>query len=817
MQIIILKISMTISYKWLNDYLPEEIEPHRLSAILTSIGLEVEILEPFESVEGGLKGVVVGRVIECKQHPNADKLKLTKVDIGGAEPLQIVCGAANVAADQKVLVATVGTIIHPTGGQPVTMKAAKIRGEESLGMICAEDEIGLGTSHEGILVLPAEATVGTPAADYFKLHTDWIYEIGLTPNRMDAMSHLGVAKDVCAYLSYHNKKEVKPVSPFTNNFKADNHSLLIKVIIENTEACKRYSGVTISGILVKESPKWLKDKLLSIGQRPINNIVDITNFVLHETGQPLHAFDADDIKGNTVIVKNLPQNYTFTTLDEKQRKLDSQDLMICNIEEAMCIAGVFGGAKSGVKPETKNIFLESAWFDPASIRKTSFRHGLRTEAAIRFEKGVDISNVVNVLQRAALLIKEVAGGEISSDIIDVYPSPQEKTQVSINYTYLTKLTGKYYSPEDVKRLLASLDFDIIHEKAGVLSVAVPYSKPDITLPADLVEEVLRIDGLDNVDVSNSMTISLSGDENIFKESLKEKIAGYLTGAGFSEIVTNSITNSQYYNEDELASSVRMINNLSADLNIMRPSMVETGLEVIAYNTNRKNKDLQLFEFGKTYHSSKVGDYHETEHLALYLTGESQPDTWKSKHNNIDFYRAKGIANAIIHLCGLDKLHFETTTAGRFSLLTAGIVNNETLATVSEVSTNKLKSFDIKQPVFFIDFNWSLLLRLTGSRKIIYKEVSKFPAVHRDLAVIVHRDVTFDAIENAVEKLKISTLQQVQLFDIFESEKLGAGKKSMAVSFTFMDEEKTLTDKEIDATMNRLIRNFETELNAEIRK
>ncbi|MCW3107453.1 MAG: phenylalanyl-tRNA synthetase beta chain [Segetibacter sp.] len=808
---------MTISYKWLSEYLPEEIEPQKLSKILTSIGLEVESLEQFESIKGGLQGVVTGLVLECTQHPNADKLKLTKIDIGAAEPLKIVCGAANVAVGQKVLVATIGTTIYPVSGQPITINAAKIRGEESQGMICAEDEIGLGTSHEGILVLPAEVPVGTKAADYFKPYTDHIYEIGLTPNRMDAMSHLGVAKDVCAYLTHHNKQEVKPRSPFTNTFKADNHSLPIKVTIENTEACKRYSGVTISGVIVKESPKWLQDKLVAIGQRPINNIVDITNFILHETGQPLHAFDASAIKGGAIIVKNLPQDSTFVTLDEKERKLDSTDLMICNAEEGMCIAGVFGGAKSGVQNETKNIFLESAWFNPISIRKTSFRHGLRTEAAARFEKGVDISNVVNALKRAALLIKQVAGGEISSDIIDIYPSPQEKTQVGIKYHYLKKLSGKNYHPDAIKRILTSLGFEIIKEGMDELWVAVPFSKPDISLPADIVEEILRIDGLDNVEITGHMTISPAADENILKENLREKIAGYLVGLGFNEIVTNSITNSKYYNENELSGSAKMINSLSVDLDVMRLSMVETGLETITYNLNRKNKDLQLFEFGKTYHSSGVGNYKEDEHLALYLTGLQQPDGWKSKQINIDFYRAKGIATGIVQLCGLESPHFTKSSANGFSLALSGTVNNRQVVTVGEIDAEKLKVFDIKQPVFFIDFNWLLLLELVSKEKITYKEVSKFPAVQRDLAIVVNRNVTFDAVENTVEKVKIPKLQQVQLFDIFESEKLGHEKKSMAVSFTFLDEEKTLTDKEIDGMMNRLIQSFETELSAEIRK
>jgi len=808
---------MTISYKWLSDYLPEEIEPQRLSKILTSIGLEVESLERFEAIKGGLEGVVTGLVLECSQHPNADKLKITKVDIGGPEPLKIVCGAANVAVGQKVLVATIGTTIYPTNGQPLTLKAAKIRGEESQGMICAEDEIGLGTSHEGILVLPAEVPVSTKAADYFKPYTDYIFEIGLTPNRMDAMSHLGVAKDVCAWLTYHDKKDVKAKSPFTNNFKADSNLFPIKVTIENPDACQRYAGLTITGVTVKQSPRWLQDKLIAIGQRPINNIVDITNFILHETGQPLHAFDADAIKGGTIIVNNLPQNSPFVTLDEKERKLDNTDLIISNAEEPMAIAGVFGGAKSGVKTETKTIFLESAWFNPVNIRKTSFRHGLRTEAAARFEKGVDISGVVNVLKRAAALVKQVAGGEISSSIIDVYPVPREKTQVGIKYHYLKKLTGKNYHPDAVKQILVSLGFEILKEGIDELRVSVPYSKPDISLPADIVEEILRIDGLDNVEIPASITISPAIDENILKENLREKIAGFLVGLGFNEIVTNSITNSKYYTANELATGAKMINSLSIDLDVMRLSMIETGLEIISYNINRKNRELQFFEFGKTYHSSSIGSYQENEHLALYLTGKPQPDNWKLKQPNADLYRAKGIANALMQLCGLHITHYTESPASGFSLALSGQVAGKALVTLGEIDHEKLKAFDIKQPVYFIDFNWLLLLTLVGEEKITYKEVAKFPAVQRDLAIVVNRTVTFESIESAVGKVKIGKLQQMQLFDVFESEKLGSDKKSMAISFTFLDEEKTLTDKEIDGMMNKLIQSFETELSAEIRK
>ena len=812
---------MTISYKWLCEYLPvgqaNETDPQSLSNILTSIGLEVESLEKFESVKGGLEGVVVGHVLEVIQHPNADKLKLTKVNIAAAEPLNIVCGAPNVAAGQKVLVATIGTTIYPANGASMTMKAAKIRGENSQGMICAEDELGLGTCHDGIMVLPADIAAGTKAADYFNLYSDHIFEIGLTPNRMDAMSHLGVAKDVCAYLAHHGKHEAKPRTPFSTEFNTDDHPSAIKVQIENPDLCKRYAGVSISGVTIKESPQWLKNKLMAIGQKPINNIVDITNFVLHETGQPIHAFDAAAIVGDTVVVRNARPEERFTTLDEKERKLDGEDILISNLSEGMCIAGVFGGAKSGISTTTKNVFLESAWFNPTNIRKTSLRHGLRTEAASRFEKGVDISNVVNVLKRAALLIKEVAGGDISSDIVDVYPDPESKTEVSLKYHYLKKLSGKNYHPDAVKKILTSLGFEVLKDGQDEIRVAVPFSKPDISLPADIVEEILRIDGLDNVDFPAAMLFTPSVDKNILKENLKEKIAGFLTGLGFSEIVTNSITNSRYYNDEELATTVKMINSLSADLDVMRPSMVPTGLETISYNINRRNHNLQFFEFGKTYHSSAVGKYNESEHLTLYVTGNAQNASWKGKGIQTDFYRAKGTASSIIQLCGLKLPVYHASPEKSFGTAIRGILNNIQLVVVGEVSTGLLKAFDIKQSVFVVDFDWTVLLELAGAQTITHREVPKFPAVQRDLSIVVDKNVTYEMAENVVKKLKLNTLQEMQLFDIFESEKLGTDKKSMAVSFVFIDEEKTLTDNETETIMRKLIKSFETELAAEIRR
>jgi len=807
---------MTISYHWLNEYLPEIIEPEKLSKILTSVGLEVESMEQYESIKGGLKGLVIGEVLSCEKHPNADKLKITQVNIGKDAPLQIVCGASNVAVGQKVVVATVGTTIYPLHGESLTMKVAKIRSVESFGMICAEDELGIADNHEGIIILPNDVVVGTPAADYFKPYNDIIFEIGLTPNRMDAMSHYGVAKDICAYLTHHYNKSYKPKNIFTNGFKSANQQLPIQVVVENTDACTRYAGVSISGIQVKESPDWLKQKLTAIGVKTINNIVDITNFILHETGQPLHAFDADIITHQKVIVKKLPQNTLFTTLDEKERKLSADDLMICDgNEKPMCIAGVFGGLNSGIKPQTVNLFLESACFNATTIRKTSLLHDLRTDAATRFEKGVDIGNTVQVLQRAALLILEIAGGTISSDVVDIYPVKKEKNEVSLKLQYLKKLSGKNYHPDTVKRILTALGFEVIKESIDEIWLAVPFSKPDISLPADIVEEIIRIDGLDNIAIPSSITITPQTNQLGIKENLKEKIANYLTGLGFHEILTNSITNSKYYSEETLQHTVKMLNNLSADLNVLKPSMLATGLEVLAYNLNRKNNHLQLFEFGKTYTTTAIGNYTEEEHLTLYLTGLEHEDSWNIKGRKIDFYSAKGIAKAIIELTGLNNIYFKANEQNATAL---DIYHQQLkLATIEEVAKNIAQQFDIKQPVFYIDIYYNNLVNAVTNTKIVYKEISKFPAVQRDLALVVQSNIQYAQIEAATHQLKLNKLQQVRLFDVFESDKLGIDKKSMAVNFTFIDEEKTLTDNEIDAMMQKLIKQFEKELSAEIRK
>jgi phenylalanyl-tRNA synthetase beta chain len=800
---------MTISYNWLSEYLPVKIDPERLSVILTSVGLEVESMEPFEEIKGGMKGLVIGEVLDVKPHPNADKLRLTKVAVGGDEPLKIVCGAPNVATGQKVVVATIGTTIYPVSGEPLTMKLAKIRGEESQGMICAEDEIGLGASHAGIMVLPEDVQVGTPAADYFQPYNDTIYEIGLTPNRADAMSHWGVARDVCAYLSHHDKQEVKPVLPKIV-FQKDNDSLPIEVKVENEEACPRYSGVCIAGVQIKESPKWLQEKLKAIGLRPINNVVDITNFIQHETGQPLHAFDYNAIGGKKIVVKTLPEGSKFITLDEKERTLSNYDLMICDEKEGMCIAGVFGGAKSGVTEKTTNIFLESAFFDPIYIRKTSFRHGLRTDAATRFEKGIDISNTVSVLKRAAALIKEMAGGSIASEVVDIYPNPEPKKEVALKYHYLKKLSGKNYHPDAVKGILQSLGFAVQREDIDAVIFEVPYHKRDVSMPADLVEEVLRIDGLDNIEIPAAIMMTPAVEENYKEERLKEKLSNILTGLGFTEILTNSITNSAYFNGEESGNMVKLLNNLSNELNVLRPTMLPTALEVIAFNLNRKNTNLRLFEFGKTYSTSGVGTYGEQPHLCLYLTGQLSDQSWKGKAVPGNMFYLKGIASSLLKNLGLP-VNFEEQDGG----LVARAGEKE-LVRISKVDAPIAAKFDIRQTVYVADFNWSALAQMAAT-KVQYKEVSKFPAVQRDLSMIVTKQTAYGQVEEGVKKLRLKQLKEVRLFDVFQSEKLGAGKKSLAVNFTFQDEGKTLTDKEIDGWMNKIMTTLEKDLQAEIRK
>ncbi|HEY4937057.1 MAG TPA: phenylalanine--tRNA ligase subunit beta [Puia sp.] len=811
---------MTISYNWLCDYFPDNLiqkpGPEQVSRVLTSVGLEVETLHPYTSVRGGLEGLVVGEVISVEVHPDADKLKITQVNIGSGEKLQIVCGANNVAAGQKVVVALVGSTLYPESGDPIQIKAAKIRGAESQGMLCAEDEIGLGKDHAGILVLPGNLRPGLAAAEYFKPYTDFIYEIGLTPNHMDAMSHMGVARDICAYLSHQDKKEYRVKLPVVSIPAPEIRGPEIKVELVNHRDCARYSGLTMTGIRITESPQWMQEKLKAIGIRPINNVVDITNFVLQETGQPLHAYDAKEIRGNKIIVKNLPAGTSFITLDEKERKLDAGDLMICDAEGPLCIAGVFGGLISGIKNTSTDLFLESAWFNPSSVRRTSFRHGLRTDAVIHFEKGMDISGTVNALKRAASLIREYAGGKISSPVQDQYPEPFPKTQVLLKYHYLKKLSGKNYHSVAVKNILLALGFDILREGLDDLLIAVPFHKPDVQLPADLVEEIMRIDGFDHIEIPANINISPSVETGREQAAFREKIAEFLVGRGFNEIFTNSITNSAYFRETEMETAVKMINNQSADLNIMRPSMLETGLESISWNLNRKNNSLRFFEFGKTYETSQPGHYNELNHCCLYLTGNLHPESWKGKPAAMDFYYLKGICTAVCSMAGIRGESFRLN----HPKLSDGVEirqGKKIILSSGEVDSAILRKFDIRQPVFFADIYWDNLVELAVENTIVFSELPKQVPVNRDLALIVEKSLPFERVEKAVHGIGLEKLRGVQLFDIFESEKLGKDKISMAISFTFLDNEKTLTDKEIDGMMNRIMKTAEEELKAEIRK
>ncbi|GAB3011365.1 phenylalanine--tRNA ligase subunit beta [Niabella terrae] len=808
---------MTISYKWLSKYLPETIAADRLSQILTSIGLEVESQESYSSVPGGLAGLVVGEVLTTAKHPNADKLSLTTVDISGTAPLKIVCGAPNVAAGQKVIVAPIGTTIYPTTGEPLTMKAAKIRGEESQGMICAEDEIGLGSSHEGILVLPDTAKAGTPAADQLAVYTDTIYEIGLTPNRMDAMSHWGVARDVAAYLAHHEQKKDGLRLPAIAPLPISKTQSPIEISIEDTQACPRYSGLSITNVSIGPSPVWMQDQLRAIGVKPINNLVDITNFILHETGQPLHAFDADKIRGGRIIVRKPEPGSPFVTLDGKERKLNASDLMICDAEGPLCIAGVYGGLNSGVTNTTRNIFLESACFEAVGIRRTSFAHGLRTDAATRFEKGTDISATVNVLKRAAALILEYCGGEPVSEIVDRYPDPQPRKVVILKYHYLKKLSGKNYHPDAVKKILGALGFEIEKEDIDSLKIAVPYHKPDVSLPADIVEEILRIDGLDNIQIPSAIHMTPAINPYRATALLREKTAAYLVGLGAHEILTNSITNKAYFPALEPETMVRMKNSLSAELNIMRPRMLQTGLEVIAHNLNRKNEQLRLFEYGRTYLINDKGQFEEPEHLCLYLSGKQHADAWKGKSASNDLFTLKGMVAQLLNLAGITEIEYAEASTEAFQYGLEIRSRSNLLGSLGLVNRDLLKSFDIRQAVFYADLNWDEISRQAAAFKTSFKPIPKFQPVQRDIALVVPKSLPYAAVAAQIEKLRLKKLQSVQLFDIFESEKLGTDRKSLALNFSFMDREKTLTDQEVDGWMNKIMRSLETELNAEIRK
>ncbi len=798
---------MVISYNWLQEYLPENLPVQELSTILTSIGLEVEQVETVEAIKGSLEGLLIGEVLTCGKHPNADKLSITTVNIGAEAPLHIVCGAPNVADGQRVVVAPVGTKVHPASGESFEIKKAKIRGEASEGMICAEDEIGLGTNHNGIMVLGENAKPGMSAKDYFNVPApDFALHIGLTPNRSDAMSHIGVAKDVCAYLTHHRGKKYEIKKPNTTLENLPDAEP-IKVHILDEEACPRYCGLTISNVTIGASPEWLKRKLNTIGVRSINNIVDITNFVLHEYGQPLHAFDADTIKGKEVHVQLAKEGYKFKTLDEKEITLAANDLMICNAEAPMCLAGIYGGAESGVTAATKNIFLESAYFHPSFIRKSSLHHGLRTDAATHFEKGVDMDHLIPALLRAAQLMTELAGGTISSKITDIYPAPLKPVTVQTSYSYINKLSGKEYPKETVNTILQALGFEL-NINGDTIGIQVPSNKTDVTQPADIVEEIVRIDGLDNIPIPEKLNISLKPSQPNDRK-LKEKCAELLCDEGLQEIITNSVTNSNYYPGNEQL--VKMINSLSSELDILRPSMLESGLEVISYNVNRKNSHLALYEFGKIY--SKENDaYKEEQQLAMWFTGNALNASWNTKQKSFDLFYIKAILQNLFTRSGISKL---TVSYEQDQVLWK--YKNQPIALFLKVDDERLQKFDIKQEVFFALVYWEQFVKAAATHKINYTEVPKFPAMQRDLAMVLDKSVTYQQVQQATEQLNIPSLKNYDLFDVFENEKLGANKKSYALSYTFQLNDRTLTDAEIEQQIQALIKNYETMLNAVIRK
>ncbi|MFM2385867.1 MAG: hypothetical protein RL660_624 [Bacteroidota bacterium] len=800
---------MKLSYQWLNSLLPEQVSLEELSTILTSIGLEVDSIESSSKIPGGLQGLVIGKVLTCEQHSNADKLRVTTVDVGNNTVLPIVCGAPNVAAGQTVVVATVGTTIHPTEGEPFEIKKAKIRGEVSEGMICAEDEIGLGQSHDGIIVITDTVEPGTSAAAFYNIpEADYTIEIGLTPNRMDAMSHMGVAKDVCAYLSNKNNKPYTQIVPATN-YTTNTATGSIAIDIQNNKHCKRYLGVELSNIKVAPSPEWLRERLATIGVRSINNVVDITNYVLHETGQPLHAFDKAAIEGNKVIVRSAAQDELFTCLDGTEKKLQTNDLLIANANNGMCIAGVFGGEKSGVNDATTSIFLESAWFAPDAIRKTSMHHGLRTEAAIRFEKGVDVSQSRYALERAVSLLCEICNAKVDSAVTDIYPTPLATNTVSVSYEYINRLSGANYSKEKIRNILLHLCFAITKESDEHLELIVPYAKPDISLPADIVEEIMRIDGLDNVPFTGKISFGLGQNaSNNNQRKALEKVATCLNNLGFNELFTNSISNSAFYpNETKL---VRMLNSLSAELDCMRPSMVESGLQVISYNLNRKNSDLLLFEVGKIYFEVN-GKYIEQPQLHMYLSGKQQGEHWRNTDAAIDVYTCKTALEALANRVGLN-FTYSYNEDGSIAIKQ----KKQTIGGISAIGADKLKQFDIKQAVWHIYLDWKAIVDAVGTGAVKFTPVSKHQSVRRDLALVVDASTAYDAINNCITSANSSLLSSTNVFDVFESDKLGAGKKSIAVSFTFAHPDRTLTDAEIDSEMQKIRSNLEKAVGASVR-
>ena len=808
---------MKISYSWLKQFLQLEWEATKVGELLTDLGLEVEGIETKESVKGSLSGVVVGKVISCTQHPNADRLKITEVDLGDGSPVQIICGAPNVAVGQKVPVATIGTVLYDANGDGFKIKKGKIRGEESHGMICAEDELGLGTDHNGIMVLDSKIEVGTPAAEVFNIETDHVFEIGLTPNRADAMSHFGVARDLRAGLIQHGMN-LELISPSVSDFHVNERKLRVEVEVENKEHATRYCGISITDVEIKKAPEWIQNRLKAIGITPKNNVVDITNYVMHELGQPLHAFDAKHIKGNKIVVKTLASGTKFTTLDEVERELHEDDIMICDAESnPLCIAGVFGGIGSGITDTTASIFLESAYFNPVYVRKTAKRHALNTDASFRFERGVDIKLTKYALKRAALLIETYSEGKISSDIMDFYPEKAEDSQVFISYNNAYRLIGQEIDKDVIKNILASLEIKINSETEGGLGLTIPSYRVDVKREADIIEEILRVYGYNNINFSHKLNTSISFDSNTHVK-VENSIADQLTSLGFHETMSNSLTKEAYTSLSESLSSdhnVEMINPLSNDLKVMRQSMLFGGLETISYNINRKNNSLKLFEFGKTYHSYD-NEFQEQKHLSLLVSGNRHRESWSIHHKTSDFFYLKGIVTTIFDRLGLSNLKITPTRSAIFLEGITLSLGKHQLVDLGVVNTKITRECSIKQEVLYADFNWDKILSLKGKKKVSVSELPKFPSVKRDLALLLDKNVTFKEIYNLSFQSERKLLKEVDLFDVYQGENLPEGKKSYAVSFVLQDEHKTLADKQIDKIMQKLQHTFEKNLQAVLR-
>jgi phenylalanyl-tRNA synthetase beta chain len=814
---------MKISYNWLKQYIDTDLSPQEVSEILTNTGLEVEGLEAVQSVKGGLEGVVIGEVLSCDLHPDADKLTVCTVNLGENEAVQIVCGAPNVAAGQKVPVAKVGCTLWPDE-KGFTIKKAKIRGALSMGMICAEDELGLGSSHDGIMVLDPEAIPGTPAADYFQVENDYVFEIGLTPNRIDGASHIGVARDLAAFLKQSGKVNLN--KPSVEAFKSDNNELYIPVEIMEKAGCKRYSGVTLQGIEVKESPSWLQNRLRSIGQTPINNVVDISNYVLHETGQPLHAFDAAHVTGNKVLVRTMPEGTSFVTLDEQEHKLRASDLVISNGEESMCIAGVFGGIKSGVTEETSSIFLESACFDPVYIRKTARHHQLNTDASFRFERGSDPNMTVWALKRAALLIKEIAGGRISSELVDVYPEPVEDFRVEISYAHVDRLIGNHLDPGTIRSILESLEIHVEEEHEQGMVLRVPPYRVDVQREADVIEEILRIYGFNRVEITNGLRSTLSSTSKPDKEQVVNMTSDLLSANGFFEMKSNSLTPASYYDTEETdPAAVRLFNPLSQDLALMRQNLLFGGLEAVAYNINRKQNDLKLYEFGSCYflNSENKGNdplekYQEVFHMGIYLSGNVQQGNWVQKSTEASFYQMKTYVEMVLVKLGIDPMTLDCKGSDdpNYDEALIYLFKGKALVEFGKVAKLTVKRFDIKQQVFAAEFNWDMVLNALSGHRIRFKPLSRFQVVTRDFSLMLDRSVTFEALRTLAFKAEKKLLRKVTLFDVYEGDKIEKGKKSYALTFTLLDEDKTLTDKQIDKAMLRIASAYEKELGASVR-